>query len=69
MLESSTCIQLVRPVEPGTKKQATHTATSADVDPKEHRVLVDAGGQVKLCSITQYEQSTSPEVCHESNDD
>jgi hypothetical protein len=32
-------------------------------------VLVDADGQVKLCSITQYEQSTSPEVCHESNDD
>jgi len=45
--------------------QATHTATKADVDPKDHRVLVDAGGQVKLCSITQYEQSTSPEVCPE----
>jgi hypothetical protein len=43
-------------------KQATHTATKADVDSKDHSVLVDAGGQVKLCSIVQYEQSTSPEV-------
>ncbi|WVQ94959.1 hypothetical protein IAU59_002049 [Kwoniella sp. CBS 9459] len=39
---------------------ATHSATTADVDDKDHSVLVDCNGQVKLCSLLQYEQSTSP---------
>ncbi|WVQ75698.1 hypothetical protein IAR50_005328 [Cryptococcus sp. DSM 104548] len=38
---------------------ATHSATVAGVDPKDHHVQVDAEGQIKLCSIVQYEQSSS----------
>ncbi|WWC91987.1 uncharacterized protein L201_006941 [Kwoniella dendrophila CBS 6074] len=38
---------------------ATHSATTADVDPVDHSVQVDCDGQVKLCSILQYKQSTS----------
>ncbi|KAL7423872.1 hypothetical protein Q5752_001457 [Cryptotrichosporon argae] len=38
---------------------ATHSATTADVDPADNRVLVDCDGQVKLCNITQYRESTS----------
>ncbi|OCF61516.1 trehalose synthase [Kwoniella mangroviensis CBS 10435] len=38
---------------------ATHSATTADVDPVDHSVQVDCDGQVKLCSIVQYKESTS----------
>lgn len=41
---------------------ATHSATTADVDPKTHAVLVDCDEKVRLVSLTQYEQSTSDEV-------
>ncbi|WVR09670.1 hypothetical protein IAU60_006745 [Kwoniella sp. DSM 27419] len=41
---------------------ATHSATTADVDPTDHSVLVDCNNRVKLCSILQYQQSTSPEL-------
>jgi hypothetical protein len=44
------------------QSQATHAATTADVDPETHEVLVDCAGQVRLCTIGQYEESTSPEV-------
>ncbi|OWZ62460.1 hypothetical protein AYX14_05083 [Cryptococcus neoformans] len=38
---------------------ATHSATTADVAPKDHRVQVDSDGQIRLCSILQYQQSSS----------
>ncbi|KAK8853482.1 hypothetical protein IAR55_004189 [Kwoniella newhampshirensis] len=38
---------------------ATHSATTADIDEKDHHVQVDCDGQVKLCSIVQYRESTS----------
>ncbi|WVQ83736.1 hypothetical protein IAT38_005880 [Cryptococcus sp. DSM 104549] len=39
---------------------ATHSATTADVDPTDHHVQVDCNGQVRLASIVQYEESSSP---------
>ncbi|EIW72195.1 trehalose synthase [Tremella mesenterica] len=41
---------------------ATHTATTAVLDPVDHHVQVDCNRQVRLCSIVQYQQSTSPEL-------
>jgi hypothetical protein len=41
---------------------ATHSATVADTSPVDHEVLVDCDGKVRLCSLLQYQQSTSPEV-------
>ncbi|WVN90064.1 uncharacterized protein L203_105299 [Cryptococcus depauperatus CBS 7841] len=38
---------------------ATHSATTADVDPKDHHVQVDCDGRIRLCSIVQYQQSSS----------
>ncbi|WWC64868.1 uncharacterized protein I303_107482 [Kwoniella dejecticola CBS 10117] len=38
---------------------ASHSATTADVDPVDHHVQVDCNGQVKLVSILQYQESTS----------
>ncbi|ORY25443.1 hypothetical protein BCR39DRAFT_544106 [Naematelia encephala] len=41
---------------------ASHSATIADTAPSDHAVLVDCGGEVRLCSLTQYEESTSPQL-------
>jgi hypothetical protein len=42
--------------------QATHTATVATVDEKDHHVLVDCNEQVKLVGMQQYQESSTPEV-------
>ena len=35
---------------------------TADLDPKDHRVLVDCDNHVRMVNLLQYEQSTTPEV-------
>ncbi|KAK4689437.1 hypothetical protein P7C73_g671, partial [Tremellales sp. Uapishka_1] len=41
---------------------ATHSGTTADVAADDHHVQVDCDGQVVLCGIKQYQESTSPEL-------
>ncbi|ORX40487.1 trehalose synthase [Kockovaella imperatae] len=41
---------------------ATHTATTATLDNNDHHVQVDCDGQVTLCDLIHYEESTSPQL-------
>jgi alpha,alpha-trehalose phosphorylase (configuration-retaining) len=41
---------------------ASHSAIAVGVNSNTHEVLVDADGQIRIASLKEYEQSTSPRL-------